>query len=170
MTNTSSRKDAKAQRKPSKTIPWQFSFFQRGRQASGAHLPCTSCCLLGVFASLRDKHILTQRRKEKHKSNTVAVLIFSTQTAGVGYQNGAVADNEEPTPDGSRRSAFMQTHGTRSMAPYLPSTMATARSGSDPGTLVKRLEPMIQMNVLPEIPQTSGQDKRRNPENDGHYD
>jgi hypothetical protein len=35
------------------------------------------------LASLRDKHILTQRRKENHKTNTVAVLIFSTRTAGV---------------------------------------------------------------------------------------
>lgn len=56
------------------------------------------------------------------------------------------------------------------LTPFLERVFFFFLRGSDRETLAKRLEPMIQMNVLPEIRQASGQDKRRNPENDGHYD
>ena len=83
MTNISSRKDAKSQRETQKQHRGSSHFFNADGRASRDQVPCNSDCLLGVLASLRDKHILTQSRKEKHKRNTVAVLIFSTQRAGV---------------------------------------------------------------------------------------
>jgi hypothetical protein len=53
----------KVAKRITKATPWQFSFFQRGGQASRDRVLCTSDCLLGVLASLRDNRILTQRRK-----------------------------------------------------------------------------------------------------------
>jgi hypothetical protein len=117
----------KVAKRITKATPWQFSFFQRGGQASSDEVLCTSDCLkttpmtrqhcqmtgrwprlptdgpisppsnvsppfrgdyattpanastrsLGVLASLRDQHILTQRRKDAKRNTKATPWRFS---------------------------------------------------------------------------------------------
>jgi hypothetical protein len=79
----------KVAKRITKATPWQFSFFQRGGQASRDRVLCTSDCLLGVLASLRDNRILTQRRKVAKRITKATPWQFSF------FQRGGQASRDQ---------------------------------------------------------------------------